>query len=250
MFQVEFWNSHKLKTNLYDYSVFHQKTIKFPRASSLYYIIGRSYWFLFFTQSSHISSSQVAIFVYSEDMKISKIVLALIFTLSILPSFGQANADKEKELFEFSVTDPIDATKITTTVEAKTTTEKVIPVETKTALKVEVKTESKSVPVPAALVADAETLIKDKLVQKYQVRLDDVISRMTNRMSTASAVEQRVALTDLRDRMTEKKWVVTGMKGLEPLKQDIITAILDHVIFRLDGIIKQSAQTQSDKFQA
>lgn len=118
--------------------------------------------------------------------------------------------------------------------------------------KVEVKTEPKApekAPA-AALVADAQTLIKDKLVQKYQVRLDDVIGRMTNRMGTASVSEQRAALTDLRDRMSEKKTLVSGMKDIEPLKQDIITAILDHVIFRLDGLIKQSAQTLSDKQQA
>ncbi len=115
--------------------------------------------------------------------------------------------------------------------------------------KVEVKVEPKTAPA-ATLVADAQTLIKDKLVQKYQVRLDDVIGRMTNRLGTATVPEQRAALTDLRDRMTERKTLVTGMKNLEPLKQDIITAILDHVIFRLDGLIKQSAQTLTDKVQA
>ena len=128
-------------------------------------------------------------------------------------------------------------------------TEKAVPVETRVAPKTEVKAETKSTPAPAAIVADAQTLIKDKLVQKYQVRLDDVINRMVSRMSTAPAAEQKVALVDLRDRMSEKKWVVTGMKDLEPLKQDIITSILDHVIYRLDGIIKQSAQTVSEKPQ-
>lgn len=183
-------------------------------------------------------------------MKISKIVFALVFTLSVLPSFWQISTDKDRGLFEFSATPSVDATKITITTDTKVVTEKVAPVETKVVPKVEVKVEPKPTPAPAALVADAQTLIKDKLVQKYQVRLDDVISRMTNRMSTASAADQRVALADLRDRMTEKKWLVVSMKDLDPLKQDIITAILDHVIFRLDGIIKQSAQTLSDKAQA
>lgn len=171
-------------------------------------------------------------------MKLSKILLPLICALCILPSFGQDVA-KDKELFEFSVVAPAEATKV---VEVKTPV-----VETK----VEVKTEPKAEKAPATtLVADAQTLIKDKLVQKYQVRIDDVISRMTNRLGTASVEEQRAALTDLRDRMSEKKTLVSGMKDLEPLKQDIITAILDHVIFRLDGLIKQSAHTLSDKQQA
>jgi hypothetical protein len=168
-------------------------------------------------------------------MKLSKILFTLCL-LTLSPAFGQDTA-KDKELFEFSVTAPVVETKV----EVKPVVE----------TKVEVKTEQKVDKAPAAtLVADAQTLIKDKLVQKYQVRLDDVISRMTNRLGTASVTEQRAALTDLRDRMSEKKTLVAGMKDLEPLKQDIITAILDHVIFRLDGLIQQSAQTPSDKVQA
>jgi hypothetical protein len=73
---------------------------------------------------------------------------------------------------------------------------------------------------------------------------------MTSRLSSVSPDEQRVALTDLRDKMSEKKTVVPDKKTLEPLKRDIILAILDHVIYRLEGLIKQSAQTVTDKVQA
>lgn len=166
-------------------------------------------------------------------MKLSKILLSALCVLVLSPVFGQTT-DKDKELFEFSAGAPA--------VEAKASA---------TEVKAEVKTEQKTDKAPAAtLVADAQTLIKDKLVQKYQVRLDDVISRMTNRLGTVSVTDQRAALTDLRDRMSERKTLVGNMKDLEPLKQDIIIAILDHVIFRLDGLIKQSAQTPSDKVQA
>jgi hypothetical protein len=172
-------------------------------------------------------------------MKISKILLTLVCTLFILPSFGQDKADKEKSLFEFSATPVV--------VEAPKVAEVTKTVEKKEETKAETKPE---VVTPAALVADAQTLIKDKLVQKYQVRLDEVIGRMTSRLSTASGDEQRVALTDLRDRMAEKKISVVAMKDLEPLKKDIIIAILDHVVYRLEGLIKQSAQTTTDKAQA
>lgn len=168
-------------------------------------------------------------------MKISKILLASLCALFIFPSFGQT--EKDKELFEFSTPPVVEAPKVAEV--------------TKTAEKKEEKTETKPEAVtPAALVADAQTLIKDKLVQKYQVRLDEVISRMTGRLSSVSADEQRAALTDLRDRMAEKKTTVVGMKDLEPLKKDIIIAILDHVVYRLEGLIKQSAQTSTDKAQA
>lgn len=168
-------------------------------------------------------------------MKISKILLASFCALLILPSFGQT--EKDKELFEFSTPPVVEAPKVAEV--------------TKTAEKKDEKTETKpEVAAPAALVADAQTLIKDKLVQKYQVRLDEVISRMTGRLSSVPADEQRAALTDLRDRMAEKKTTVVGMKDLEPLKKDIIIAILDHVVYRLEGLIKQSAQTSTDKAQA
>jgi hypothetical protein len=175
-----------------------------------------------------------------QDMKISKLLLAPICTLLILPSFGQTQTEKDKELFEFSVAAPA--------VEAPKVAEVTKVVEKKEELKLE--TKEGAVPAPAALVADAQTLIKDKLVQKYQVRLDDVIGRMTSRLSAVSADEQRAALTDLRDRMAEKKTTVVGMKDLEPLKKDIIIAILDHVVYRLEGLIKQSAQTTTTKSQA
>lgn len=181
-------------------------------------------------------------------MKLSKIFLTALCVLCIAPSFGQG-ASTDKELFEFSVAAPAVDVKIVDTKVPASEAKVEVKVEPKVVPKTEVKVEPK--PAPAAtLVADAQTLIKDKLVQKYQVRLDDVIGRMTNRLGTATVSEQRAALTDLRDRMTEKKTLVTGMKDLEPLKQDIITAILDHVIFRLDGLIKQSAHTVSDKQQA
>lgn len=181
-------------------------------------------------------------------MKISKILLSFLCALCILPSFGQETAT-DKELFEFSVAAPTVETKIADTKVAPEVKSEV-KTEPKVTPKTEVKTEPKPAPATTALVADAQSLIKDKLVQKYQVRLDDVIGRMTNRLGAISVDDQRAALADLRDRMSEKKNLVAGMKDLEPLKQDIIIAILDHVIFRLDGLIKQSAQTLTDKVQA
>lgn len=140
---------------------------------------------------------------------------------------------------------------VTSVTEAPKVAEVTKVVEKKEEVKVETKPEVVvTPPAPAALVADAQTLIKDKLVQKYQVRLDEVIGRMTSRLSAVSADEQRAALTDLRDRMAEKKTTVVGMKDLEPLKKDIIIAILDHVVYRLEGLIKQSAQTTTTKSQA
>lgn len=178
-------------------------------------------------------------------MKLSKIILSSFFTLSLFSSFALANTDKDSELFQFSATPPIGIT------EAPKIAEVTKPVDKKeNEVKPETKIDLKLDDTPAALVADAETLIKDKLVQKYQVRLDEVIGRMTSRLSSVSPEEQRVALTDLRDRMSEKKTVVLDKKTLEPLKRDIILAILDHVIYRLEGLIKQSAQTVTDKVQA
>jgi|GEM_PF-1210066 len=182
-------------------------------------------------------------------MKLSKIVLSSFLTLSLFSSFALASTDKDRELFEFSATPPvgiIEAPKVAEVVKPVDKKENEVKTDTKTDTKIDLKLDE----TPAALVADAETLIKDKLVQKYQVRLDEVIGRMTSRLSSVSPEEQRVALTDLRDRMSERKSVVLDRKTLEPLKRDIILAILDHVIYRLEGLIKQSAQTVTDKVQA
>jgi len=160
-------------------------------------------------------------------MKISKISLLLLCALFVFPTFGQDKAASDKKLFNFSAT----------TLEAPKAVEvKVVPKEseTKAESKAEDKTLSKAEDPAPALVADAETRIKDNLVQRYQVRLDEVIVRMTNRLSTVSPSEQRIALGDLRDRMAEKKAVVVDMKDLEALRKDTIVAILDHVIYRLE----------------
>jgi hypothetical protein len=100
------------------------------------------------------------------------------------------------------------------------------------------------------LVADAQTLIKDKLVQKYQVKLDDVITRLTGKLQTVSAESQRTALTELRTRIGEKKNVIVAQKDFDPLKKEIIVALLDHILFRIEGLIQQSAQNELKNPQA
>ncbi len=100
------------------------------------------------------------------------------------------------------------------------------------------------------LVADAQTLIKDKLVQKYQVKLDDVITRLTGKLQTVSAESQRTALTELRTRIGEKKNTIIAQKDFDPLKKEIIVALLDHILLRIEGLIQQSAQNEAQKPKA
>lgn len=183
-------------------------------------------------------------------MKLLKTIPALLLTLAVSPLFGLDTAVKDQDLYKFAPTVTVEAPKVEVKAPETKVVETATPTDTKTEVKVETKPETTTT-TPSALVADAQTLIKDKLVQKYQVRLDEIIGRMSNRLSTASANEQRVALADLRDRMTEKKAFVLDIKNLDPLKRDIIVAVLDHVIYRLDGILKQSAQVGTDtKVQA
>ncbi len=182
-------------------------------------------------------------------MKLLKIIPVLLLILAASPSFGLDTVVKDQDLYKFTPTVTVEVPKVEVKVPETKVVEIPVSTDTKTEVKVETKPETSAT--PAALVADAQTLIKDKLVQKYQVRLDEIIGRMSNRLSTATANEQRVALADLRDRMTEKKAFVLDIKNLEPLKRDILVAILDHVIYRLDGILKQSAQVETDtKIQA
>lgn len=171
------------------------------------------------------------------------IFVVCVSLLSLFPAFGEISENKKSDLFNFPAPAPVE-------VKAQQAPVEVVP-EAKEEAKADAKAEEKSdKETSPALVADAQTLIKDKLVQKYQVRLDEVISRMTSRMNGVSAEEQREALGDLRDRIAEKKDVVSDMKDLDPLKKDILLAILDHVIHRLDGLIKQSAQMETQAKQA
>lgn len=161
-------------------------------------------------------------------MKLSKILLLSICAFCILPSFGQEKTDKDKDLYDF----------VAPVVEVK--------IEDKDVKKEEKKEEAKD----ASLIADAQTLIRDKLVQKYQVRLDEVIDRLTGRLGTSSASAQREALGDLKKTMSDRKTLVVSRKDLDPLKRDLLIALLDHVIYRIDGIIKQSAQIENQKPKA
>lgn len=161
-------------------------------------------------------------------MKLSKILLLSICAFCILPSFGQEKTDKDKDLYDF-VTPVVD-----------------VKIDDKDVKKEEKKEEAKD----ASLIADAQTLIRDKLVQKYQVRLDEVIDRLTGRLGTSSASAQREALGDLKKTMSDRKTLVVSRKDLDPLKRDLLIALLDHVIYRIDGIIKQSAQIENQKPKA
>jgi len=94
-----------------------------------------------------------------------------------------------------------------------------------------------------ALLADAQTLIRDKLVEKYQVRLDKVMEQLTKKLAGVPADVQRKALTEVQGRIAEKKALVLAKKNIDPMKRDITIAILDHIALRIEGMIQQSAQT-------
>lgn len=167
-------------------------------------------------------------------MKISRILI-LTATLLAVSTFAQSDAS----LYEFA---PKAATTVEATAKVADTTATVPVVPT---------TETVVDPVPQdVLVADAQSLIKDKLVQKYQIALDDVITRLTGKLNMVSAEAQRTALSELHARLGEKKTAVIAQKNLDPLKQEIIVALLDHLLLRIDGLIQQSAQNPGKMIQA
>ncbi len=94
-----------------------------------------------------------------------------------------------------------------------------------------------------ALVADAQTLIRDKLVEKYQVRLDKVMEQLTKKLAGVPAEVQRKALTEVQARIAEKKALVLAKKNIDVMKRDITIIILDHINLRIEGMIQQSAHT-------
>lgn len=169
-------------------------------------------------------------------MKSKKLLIALLATLFVAPSFGQDKiADKDKDLYDFAVpvieaAKPVDDKKVEVVAEVK---------------KEEITKEAKEL----SLVADAQALIRDKLIQKYQVRLDEVIDRLGSKLAAVSVDTQRTALNNLRKTISDRKTLVLERKDLDQSKRDIILAILDHVIYRVDGLIKQSATHTGDELK-
>ncbi len=171
-------------------------------------------------------------------MKLSKYILLTTCIFCVLSAFGQEKEDKDKDLYDFAV--PV--------------VEGVKSEKTEIVKKEEIKKEEPKIEKDAkeaSLIADAQTLIRDKLIQKYQLRLDEVIDRLSTKLGTVSPESERVALSNLRKTMGDRKTLVEERKDLEPTKKDIIIAILNHVISRVDGLIKQSAtQTDDQKVRA
>jgi hypothetical protein len=139
----------------------------------------------------------------------------------------------------FAQTTPITEDVYTFSKTAETTVAvPVVEVETD---KVAVNTEEVA-PSEDALLADAQTLIREKLIEKYQVRLDKVMEQLTKKLSGVPAEVQRKALTEVQANIAEKKALVLAKKNIDPMKQEITIAILDHISLRIEGLLQQSAQ--------
>ncbi len=142
----------------------------------------------------------------------------------------------------FAQTTPITEDVYTFSKTAETTVAvPVVEVETD---KVAVNTEEVT-PSEDALLADAQTLIREKLIEKYQVRLDKVMEQLTKKLSGVPAEVQRKALTEVQANIAEKKALVLAKKNIDPMKLDITIAILDHISLRIEGLLQQSAQQGS-----
>lgn len=115
------------------------------------------------------------------------------------------------------------------------------PIEEVETDKVAVNTEDVA-PSEDALLADAQTLIRDKLIEKYQVRLDKVMEQLTKKLAGVPAEIQRQALVEVQARIAEKKAIVLAKKNVDTMKRDITLAILDHITLRIEWLIQQSAQ--------
>ncbi len=139
----------------------------------------------------------------------------------------------------FAQTTPI--TEDVYTFSKTTETTVTVPVEEVETNKVAVNTEEVA-PSEDALLADAQTLIREKLIEKYQVRLDKVMEQLTKKLSGVPAEVQRKALTEVQANIAEKKALVLAKKNIDPMKLDITIAILDHISLRIEGMLQQSAQ--------
>lgn len=92
------------------------------------------------------------------------------------------------------------------------------------------------------LVQDVQASIKEKLIEKYKVRLDKVISSIADKISLLSAEQQRVVLWRVQDTIAQKKALVLWL-DINELQKDITLSLLDHIYYRIDGLLQQAAQS-------
>jgi len=161
-----------------------------------------------------------------KKLSLAAMLIVSLFCASV--SFAQTSPVTE-DVYTFSKTGEAQA---------------VVPVEEVETDKVAVNTEDVT-PSEDALLADAQTLIRDKLIEKYQVRLDKVMEQLTKKLAAVPAEVQRQALVEVQARIAEKKAIVLAKKNVDTMKQDITIAILDHISLRIEGMIQQSAQNQA-----
>lgn len=175
-------------------------------------------------------------------MKSIALIITLVATLMSIPL---SSAAESKDVFSFSrstlFSTSLENQKIAENTEApKPATEWGVKPEST------IKKESE-----ALLLLDAEEIIKNKLVLKYRTRIDQLIARLSTRLATLTPDEQRETLSDLLERVIEKKEVIVENTTLEQFKKDIILSILEHLIIRVEWVIHESAQqVDAEKIQA
>jgi len=97
------------------------------------------------------------------------------------------------------------------------------------------------------LMVDAQALIREKLIEKYQVRIDKIIGKLVEKTSNLPAEKQRTVLLDIKNKMTKKRVSVVSNTTIDALIKEVTLAILDHIILRLDGAIQSSAQSENSE---
>ena len=181
-------------------------------------------------------------------MKIAKILITILL-ISSSSLFADTAVVSEKWLYTFGsaeivitkeATIPSETPEVTSTETTHTTV--AVNVEA-TPADTEINHESKETLDPENLLKNTQNLIRDKIIEKYQHRIDASINRIKEKLSKKSPEERESTLNDAKTKAIETRKNIAESKTLDPLKKEITLTILDHLLLRIQWLMDQKAQT-------
>lgn len=165
-------------------------------------------------------------------------ILILSSLLPLCSLFADTVVTSEKGLYTFGNAEVATKKDAPASTEAPTTTDaeaaKTTVALTTSETQNDATGDTKETPATAeTLLQETQNLIRDKIIQKYQLRIDESINRIKEKLSKDSPEERETTLNDAKAKVIEKRKNIAESKTLDPLKKEITLTILDHLLLRI-----------------
>lgn len=90
---------------------------------------------------------------------------------------------------------------------------------------------------------EAETAIKEKILEKYKIQIDGIITRLIAKMGDLPDLEREAILENMQGKINRKKNDVISSETIDDLRKQIILEILDYIVISLEptGSLEEEA---------